>query len=244
MLVLDDNIQNNLRKLLPTNPPKERAKRSANKPAKKLTHNSTSENDATAGTPAHDPIEREAAAADSNTTTSGVAPLDESATDPRTQPLWNVRKEDVALPVELADRFARWKAHPSAFLWSDSAYFHSSLKEHYDYALSVSNSTISNQILWRFISTAYYDVISAHSESERYSITREAVAFAVSVICKSSLYDREKVERHIISWATEGAKYRALANELESLAKELGILADKSDVLGCYFFFPKISEWM
>ena len=91
-------------------------------------------------------------------------------------------------------------------------------------------STVSNKILWRFITTAYYDVISALSQSDRYSITKEAVEFVVAVICESPLYDQEAVERDIISWAKVGAKYRGLANKVGGLC--------------CYFFYPNISEWM
>jgi hypothetical protein len=119
--------------------------------------------------------------------------------DHRTRPPWEIKEEEVALPSEIAESFEIWKADPSAFLLSDSSQVPLSLKEHYDYALSVRNSTISNKILWRFITTVYYDVISAQSQSDRYSITKEAVAFAVAVICNSPSYDREAVEKNIIS---------------------------------------------
>lgn len=84
------------------------------------------------------------------------------------------------------------------------------------------------------MSTAYYDVISEHSFTDRYSITRDAVAFAVTVISKSlhGCEAVEAVESNVIIWAKEGAKYRALADELELLAEELGTPVDKSEVLG------------
>ena len=258
--MLDDDVQDSLRKLLAKSHTKNQARKSANRPARKHTQNSTFERDATAVTSAYHDIQEEAAAAGGSTTAttsyaaatvSGVPPLSEKASlsaalleDPRTQPLWNVQREDVTLPVALARSFERWKAEPLTFLQGESVPIPSSLKEHYDYALAVYTSTVSNKILWRFISTAYYDVISAHSRSERYSITKEAVAFVVSVVCESSFYDGKVVEKDIISWAKDGARYRALADELEALSNESGVLANKSDVLGCYFFFPELSEWM
>jgi hypothetical protein len=242
---------------------KEPVKKPAKKPAKETTRNSALGKDTAAGTSAQD-VPREAAAAAtggpittsgaatalSTASASGVVSLDEGASlsaalleEPRTRPLWEVQEVEVAIPAEIAEPFDRWRADPSDFLRSDSVHIPSSLKEHYYYALSVRNSAVSNKILWRFISTAYYDVISGHSFSDRYSITRDAVAFAVTVICES-LHGREAVERNVISWAKEGAKYRTLADELEALAKELGTPVDKSEVLGCYFFLPDFSEWM
>lgn len=160
-----------------------------------------------------------------------ASPVATSSENDRTQHLWEVKEHDVALPSEIADSFERWKANPSAFLRSDSSEAPSSLTEHYNYALSVRTSAVCNRILWRFITTAYYDVISARSHSDRYPITKEAVAFAVAVICTSSSYEREVVEANLITWARDGAKNRALADKLGST--------------GCFFYYPQhLSEWM
>jgi hypothetical protein len=233
--VLDDNVQRNLSKLLMKKPAKRRLVSASKK-----------------GSLVQD-VPQEAAAPGTNTTTpgaatalstaSGAASLTNAASlgeralsnaalgeDHRIRPLWEIKEEEVVLPSEIAEPFERWKADPSAFLRSDSSQVPSSLKEHYEYALSVRTSTVSNKILWRFITTVYYDVISALSQSDRYSIAKEAVVFVVAVICESPSYNREAVERDIISWAKDGAKYRALANKLGGLC--------------CYFFYPNISEWM
>jgi len=160
-----------------------------------------------------------------------ASPVAASGEYDRTQHLWEVKEHEVALPSEIADSFERWKADPSVFLRSDSSEAPTSLTEHYNYALSVRTSAVSNTILWRFITTAYYDVISARSHSDRYPITKEAVAFAVAVICESSSYERELVEANLIDWARVGAKNRALA--------------DKLGGTGCYFYYPQhLSEWM
>lgn len=243
--MLDDNVKKNLSTLLTKKTAKRRAKRRPASASKK----GSLDQDA-AGTSAQEDDPQEAAGAGTNTTTatalstaSGVASPTNSASlgerallnaalveDHRIRPLWEIKEEEVALPLEITELFERWKADPSAFLRSDSSQVPTSLTEHYDYALSVRISTISNKILWRFITTAYYDVISALSQSDRYSITKEAVAFVVAVICESPSYDREAVEKDIISWAKDGAKNRALANKMGGLC--------------CYFFYPNISEWM
>ena len=160
-----------------------------------------------------------------------ASPIAVSGENDRTQPLWEVKEHEIALASEIADSFERWKADPSVFLRSSSPQALESLTEHYNYALSVRTSAVSNKILWRFITTAYYDVISARSPSDRYSITKEAVAFAVAVICSSSSFEREVVEANLINWARDGAKHRALADKLGST--------------GCYFYYPQhLSEWM
>jgi hypothetical protein len=159
-----------------------------------------------------------------------ASPIAASDEYDRTQPLWAVKEDEVALPSEIVDSFESWKADPSVFLRSDSAQAPTSLMEHYNYALSVRTSAVSNRILWRFITTAYYDVISTRSPSDRYSVTKESVAFAVAVICKSSSYKREVVEANLINWGKDGAKNRALA--------------DKLGGTGCYFYYPQyLSEW-
>lgn len=247
--MLDDNVQKNLRKLLT----EKRAKRCSKRRLLSASKEGPLPQVAIVGTSTQEEVLQEAAAAGTNITTSVAATAISTASDVasrtssaslgeralsnaalgddyRTRPLWEIKEEEVALPSEIAKPFERWKADPSAFLRTDSSQVPLSIKEHYDYALSVRTSTMSNKIRWRFITTVYYDVISARPQSDRYSITKEAVAFVVAVICESPLCDRDAVEKDIISWAKDGAKYRALANRMGGLC--------------CYFFYPNISEWM
>jgi hypothetical protein len=167
----------------------------------------------------------------STASASGGGALSDAALDEdhRLRPLWDIKDEQVALPPEIAEPFERWKADPSAFLRGNSSQVPLSLTEHYDYARSARTSTIANKILWRFITAAYYDVIFALSPSDRY-FNKGAVAFAVAVICKSPSYDRDVVEKHIISWVKEGAKRRAFANEVGGTWS--------------FFFYPDLSELM
>lgn len=78
------------------------------------------------------------------------------------------------------------------------------------------------------MTTTYYDIISVRSQSERYSITKEMVAFVVAVVCESSSYKRKAVEKDVINWAKYGKKNRGLANKLGGTV--------------CYFFYPDISD--
>ncbi|KAF1366161.1 hypothetical protein EJ07DRAFT_150612 [Lizonia empirigonia] len=148
--------------------------------------------------------------------------------DGRIGRVWKIKKEDVVLPPEISESFETWKADPSAFLPNEGLQIPSSPREHYDYTLSLRNSIVVNRIRWRFITTAYYDVISDLSTSTRCSITKEAVAYVVAVVCSSSSYHREEVENNITIWAKEGAKYRALAEAIGGT--------------WCYFFLPSIGE--
>ena len=153
-----------------------------------------------------------------------------SGEDSRLRPLWNLKEDDVALPSEIAKSFEKWKADPSAFVRRDCSHIPSSPVEHYDYARRSQTSLTSSKILWRFVTTIYYDIVSMRSQSDRYTITKEVVAFVVAVICKSSSYKRETVEEDVINWAKCGKKNRALANKLGGTA--------------CYFFYPDISDWV
>lgn len=229
--MLDDNVLKDLRKLL--------KRKKGSGPA---SEESPSLQEAAQGNVPQEVALEEAAAAGTNTTASGAATTSSTASgerassnaalveDLRTRPLWEIKEEDVALPLEIVESFEIWKADPLALLRSDSSQVPTTLVEQYDYALSVRASAASSKILWRFITTAYYDTISARSPSDRYSITKEAVAFVVDVICKSPSYDREAVEKQIISWAKEGGNNRALADRLGGL--------------GCFFFYPNLSEWL
>ncbi|KAI1576225.1 hypothetical protein PtrEW13061_010701 [Pyrenophora tritici-repentis] len=149
--------------------------------------------------------------------------------DKRIGRVWKIKKEEVSLPPEIAGSFEMWKADPSAFLRNGSLQIPSSPREYYDYTLSLRDSIAINRVRWRFITTAYHDVISDLSRSSRYTITKEAVDFVVAVVCPSSFLDRQtEAKNNIVIWAKEGAKYRALA-----------------DAIGgtwCYFFLPSIGE--
>lgn len=78
------------------------------------------------------------------------------------------------------------------------------------------------------MTTAYYDIVSSRSQSGRYFVTKEVVAFVVAVICGSSSYERETVKKDVINWAKYGKRNRPLVNKIGGTA--------------CYFFYPDISD--
>jgi hypothetical protein len=152
-----------------------------------------------------------------------------SSNSDRLQSLWALRKEDITLPLEIEELFAVWKSTPSAFLRGNEVQPPTSPNDHYRYARLVQSALAYNRILWRFVAITYFDIV--HSTSDRYDITKDAIAYVVNIICGSSRHDREEVETDIVSWAQEGRSYRSLVNKLGGS--------------GCFFFYPtSISEWM
>ncbi|CAN9338369.1 unnamed protein product [Alternaria alternata] len=140
-----------------------------------------------------------------------------------------ITKEEVSLSPEIAESFGMWKANPSAFLRKESLQTPSTAHEYYDYTLSLRDSTATDKVRWRFVTTAYYDVISKRSLSSSNAITKDALAFVVAIVCPSSSPDDQKKARQNVStWAKAGAKYRALA--------------DATGGTWCYFLLPSIGE--
>ncbi|KAF1999270.1 hypothetical protein P154DRAFT_621125 [Amniculicola lignicola CBS 123094] len=152
----------------------------------------------------------------------------------RLRPLWEIQPEDVAIPSEIADAFAKWKSDHSAFLQREFSSIYrvpSSPGEHYNYTRNVQASLASDRILRRFLTTVYYDLVREHSQSDRNPITKVGVEFVAAVICNTGSYNNETVKKDVSSWAKEGGKFRDLADAMGGL--------------GCYFFLPvKLSEWI
>jgi len=87
-----------------------------------------------------------------------------------------------------------------------------------------------DRILWRFLTTFYYDLISELDAIKQRSSTTEngGVAFAVTVICKSGKHDPDTVWNKVKDWAKIGRRYRGFIAAL---------------CPGCLILFPeKISD--
>lgn len=254
--MLDDNVKKNLSTLLTKKTAKRRAKRRPASASKK----GSLDQDA-AGTSAQEDDPQEAAGAGTNTTTatalstaSGVASPTNSASlgerallnaalveDHRIRPLWEIKEEEVALPLEITELFERWKADPSAFLRSDSSQVPTSLTEHYDYALSVRISTISNKILWRFITTAYYDVISAlFSQTGIPSLRRRLHSWLLSFASRPRMIEKQSKrissagQRMVQRIELSPTRWEAFAatSFIQTLAN------------GCKYIFPQWSPYL
>ena len=151
----------------------------------------------------------------------------------RRDKLWQLRQysaDEVKLPIDIVDLFNQWKAEPHTFLCTSALSIPSSLAEFYGHTCQVQSSLVSNEVVWRFVTTTYYDVMSALSISERYDITAEAVAFVAAFICDSSTKERDSVERNLSKWAKYGKRHRTLANSLGGTS--------------CYFFYPSRTEYL
>jgi hypothetical protein len=87
-----------------------------------------------------------------------------------------------------------------------------------------------DRILWRFLTTFYYDLIlELDATKQRFSATQnDGFAFVVAVICQSGKHDSDTVRKKAIGWAKVGRRYRGFMNALCS---------------GCLILFPeKISD--
>jgi len=83
-----------------------------------------------------------------------------------------------------------------------------------------------DRILWRFLTTSYYDIISElDGTKQRCSIIEDGgIAFIVAVICQSRKYDSDKVRKRVMDWVKVGRRYRGFMNALSS---------------GCLVLFPE-----
>jgi hypothetical protein len=89
-----------------------------------------------------------------------------------------------------------------------------------------------NKILWRFMTTIFYDLISElDATKQRISpIEHGGVAFMVAIICQSGKHDPNTVREKLMGWAKLGRRYRIFMDALCS---------------GCLILFPdKVSDLM
>ncbi|KAF5127188.1 hypothetical protein E5D57_008116 [Metarhizium anisopliae] len=143
--------------------------------------------------------------------------------------LWSIQSQDINIPHNVAEvlkqnhrNLLRQSSKNCVDLQSPSDY--------YEYTCNVETDRILGKILWRFLTTFYYDLISELDAKKNLLSKTEngGVAFVVSVICQSEKHDRDVVREKVIGWAKIGRRYRGFMNALCS---------------GCLFLFPeKISD--
>jgi hypothetical protein len=77
---------------------------------------------------------------------------------------------------------------------------------------------ILNTILWRFLITFYYDLISEFNAiKHRLSMTENSgIAFIVAVICRPGKHDPNTIREKVIGWAKVSQRYRGFMNTLYS----------------------------
>ena len=143
--------------------------------------------------------------------------------------LWSIQSQDIIIPQDVAE--ALKKNHLNLLCQrSKTGGELQSPADYYEYTCNVETDRILCKILWRFLTTFYYDLISELDATKNLLSKTEngGVAFVAAVICQSGKHDRNTVREKVIGWAKIGRRYRGFMNALCS---------------GCLFLFPeKISD--
>lgn len=81
--------------------------------------------------------------------------------------------------------------------------------DHYEYIYTVETGHILNRILWRFLTTSYYDFISElDTTRRRFAIVENGgLDFVVTVICQSGKYSPEAVREKVVGWIKVSRRY-------------------------------------
>lgn len=129
--------------------------------------------------------------------------------------LWSIKAEDISIPSTVADalkqnhnNLLRQSSQDGVGLQSPSDY--------YEYTCNVETSRTLNKILWRFLTTCYYDLISELDASKRRLSLSESggVAYVVAIICQSGKHDPNTVREKVVDWANKGRRYRGFMDAL------------------------------
>lgn len=143
--------------------------------------------------------------------------------------LWAIQNSDFIVSESVAEALKQNRCS----LWhrpADNALDFQSPMEYYEYTCNVETRRALDRILWRFLVTSYFDLISElDCTKQRLSTTENGgLAFAVSVICQSGKHDPAVVRGKLMGWVKSGRRYRGYMNALGT---------------GCLIVFPeKISD--
>lgn len=143
--------------------------------------------------------------------------------------LWAIQNSDLKVSESVAEALKQNRCG----LWHRPAAYgldFQSPMEYYEYTCNVETRRVLDRILWRFLVTSYFDIISElDSTKQRLSTTEHGgLALAVSVICQSGKHDPAVVRRKLMGWVKIGRRYRGYMNALGT---------------GCLIVFPeKISD--
>ncbi|EXU94821.1 hypothetical protein X797_012100 [Metarhizium robertsii] len=143
--------------------------------------------------------------------------------------LWSIQSQDINIPQKVAEVL---KQNPRDVLrqWSKNGVDLQSPSDYYEYTCNVETDRILCRILWRFLTTFYYDLISELDATKNllHKTENGGVSFVVAVICQSGKHNCDIVRERVVGWAKIGRRYRGFMNALCS---------------GCLFLFPeKISD--
>jgi hypothetical protein len=98
--------------------------------------------------------------------------------------------------------------------------------DHYEYMCTVETGRTLDRILWRFLTTSYYDFISELDATRRRfsTVDNGGLDFVVAVICQSGKHSSEAVREKVVGWIKVGRRYRGFMDAL---------------CAGCLILFPE-----
>ena len=96
----------------------------------------------------------------------------------------------------------------------------------YEHTSTLETDRTLDKILWGFLTTFYYDLISELDATKQRPPTTEngGVAFVVAVICQLGKHGPDTIQEKVIGWAKIGGRYRGFMDALCS---------------GCLVLFPE-----
>ncbi|KAF8862764.1 hypothetical protein BDZ45DRAFT_182906 [Acephala macrosclerotiorum] len=153
------------------------------------------------------------------------SPKDRNSRTCKLGSLWSIQPKDISIPQSVAEvlkqnhcNLLRQSSKNGVDLQSPADY--------YEYTCNVETGRTLDKILWRFLTTFYYDLISElDATKQRLSTTENGgVAFVVAVVCRSGKHDPDTVREKVIGWAKVGRRYRGFMDALCS---------------GCLILFPE-----
>jgi hypothetical protein len=132
--------------------------------------------------------------------------------------LWLIRSKDIGIPKSVAEVL---KAHCKLLYQSlKNGFDLRSLVDHYKYTCSIeerrATASSLDRILWRFLTTQYYDYILELDGTKQRCSTAEngGVAFIVTRICGSGTCDPNTVWARVAGWVKVGRRYRGFMQAL------------------------------
>jgi hypothetical protein len=142
-------------------------------------------------------------------------PKDRNSRTSKLGSLWSIKSEDITIPKSIAETLKQNHCNLLRH-WSKNGVDLKSPADHYDYTCSVEARRTLDRILWRFLTTFYYDLISELDATKHRSSTTEngGVAFAVTVICQSGKHNQDTVRDKVKNWVKIGRRYRGFMGAL------------------------------
>lgn len=138
-----------------------------------------------------------------------------NSTISRFDSLWGLQSKDINIPKNVAE-VLKQSYYNILHQPSKNGVGLQSPADHYEYTCAVETGRTLDRILWRLLTTFYYDFISERDATKRQFATIEngGVAFVVAVICQSGKHDPDIVREKVVGWTRVGRRYRGFMDAL------------------------------